>query len=143
MASRARLILMVLCIMASCVVSCDKMDENGPLDGNWQLTEWRTADGNTIVATNHTLRLYYTVKLNLLKLQIFGAEQTFVLAYFQHTTDSLIVTQAFARPYDDYLPLDSLSIYGCPPDGRFHITALSHNTLKLQSQDAILSFRKY
>lgn len=143
MESRARHILSVLCIIASSIMSCDKLDENGLLDGNWQMTEWRTTDGNAIIATNNTLHLYYTVKLNLLKFQIFGAEQTYVLAYFRHTADSLIVTQAFARPYDDDLPLDSLSIYGCPSDGRFHITHLNHNTLVLQSQDAILSFRKY
>lgn len=143
MGSRARHILLAVCTLAVCVMSCDKTDENGLLDGNWQMTEWRTADGSTIIATNHTLHLYYTVKLNLLKLQIYGEEPTYVLAYFRHTADSLIVTQAFSRPYDDNLPIDSLSIYGCPPDGRFRITALNHSTLMLQSQDAILSFRKY
>lgn len=143
MASRAKYLLLAICIIASSIMSCDKMDENGMLDGNWQMTEWRTTNGNTVVATNHTLRLYYTVKLNLLKFQIFGAESTYVLAYFNHTNDSLIITQAFARPYDDNLPLDSLAIYGCPADGRFRINRLNHNTLVLQSQDAILSFRKY
>lgn len=136
----------IICLLLFTVVflvSCNKMDENGALDGNWQMTEWRSASGDSIVATNESLHLYYTVKLNLLKFQIFSRPSTYVHTYFRHTGDSLIVTQAFSRPFDDVVPFDSLSAYGCPPDGRFHVDHLSHSTMVLSSSMGRMQFRKF
>ena len=49
--------------------SCDKLDENGAFDGNWQLTEWRDNATNHVLADRYTKRIYYAVKLNIIQMR--------------------------------------------------------------------------
>ena len=131
-------------IVMTIFLSCDKMDENGALDGNWQLTEWRDAETDSIIATRYTYKLYYTVKLNLIKFQDMGhIASPFCLAYFRHKGDSLMIDRAFIRPDDTDIPLDSLGKYGCPADGKFTILKLTHDNMTLKSELGTLHFRKY
>jgi len=135
---------LLLLITVICMTACNKMDENGALDGNWQLTEWRTATGDSIIATNHTRKIYYTVKYDILKFQdMLDASNYHCLAYFRHQADTLVVERAFSQPFDDVIPLDSLANYGCPANGRYLIRRLTHEHLVLSSDLGVLTFRKF
>ncbi len=124
--------------------SCDKTDVNGDLDGNWQLTKWVDKETGATIATNESRRLYYTIKYNILQMRDMSKSyDTYHLSYFHYTSDSLFIDQTFHRPFDTEEPLDSLTQYGCTPDGKFAITALTKKRLILSSTKSELTFRKY
>ncbi len=140
MKSYTKYIAILLCLPF--FVSCEmKWDENGDLDGMWQMTEWRDKATNAIIKTKHD-SIYYCVQLKLIKFQDrdFGIQP---LAYFQQTPDSLILGKIVMWPADTVCSYTSVKKYGVPADGRFHIDALNSNHMVLSSTDATLTFRKY
>ena len=139
-------IVYIFISIAICILcSCDKLDENGNLDGNWQLTEWRDLKTDEVLETNETSKIYYTVKLNLLKMQDFSlrVSATTYNSQFCVRGDSLVLTQSYSRPLDNIVAFDSLAAYGCPADGRFKISTLTSTSLVLQTDNSRLSFRKF
>ncbi len=134
---------LLVTMTVACMIACNKMDENGALDGNWQLTEWRTANGDSILATNRSCKIYYTFKLDLMKFQNMNDNNYYCLAYFRHQADTLVVERAFSQPFNDVIPFDSLANYGCPADGRYIINQLTHQRLVLCSSVGTLTFRKF
>ena len=122
---------------------CDewKWDENGDLDGMWQLTEWQDKATGEVVATNED-GLYYSFQLKLMKFQQTSSD-TYHLSYFTHSGNQLIVGKTIAWPADEECPLTDLSQYGVPSNGLFHIDALSKKRMQLSTDDAKLTFRKY
>ena len=123
--------------------ACDrKTDENGDLDGMWQLTEWRNKTTNQVLKTQQD-GIYYCVQLNLIKYQIGGQGSYYHFSYFTQTPDSLIVGRAFAWPGDKECPLDELTPYGVPHNGRFHIDVLNADKMVLSGELSTLYFRKY
>ena len=131
------LCLSVTMLISSCEV---KWDQNGDLDGMWQMTEWRDNTG-TILATKEQ-GYYFCFQLQLLKFQESGKGAHY-LSYFTATHDSLIIGRTYEWPADSISPLSSLSKYGIPSDGRLHIDLLNSNHLILSSSEGILTFRKY
>lgn len=122
--------------------ACDrKTDENGDLDGMWQLTEWRDRTTNQVVKTKQD-SLYYCVQLKLIKFQL-GRLDKQCMSYFTYKGDSLIIGETTKWPSDEYIPLTTLAKYGVPADGKFHIDVLNSKQLMLSSNDAVLQFRKY
>lgn len=137
---RNAIIILILLLLTA----CDKTDVNGDLDGNWQLTLWVDRQTGDTVATNHSRRIYYTVKYNILQTRdLDKAYDTFHLSEFHYTQDSLFVDRTFHRPFDTEEPLDSLVQYGCTPDGKFAITTLTGKRLVLSNDRNELTFRKY
>ncbi len=126
------------------LAACDKTDVNGDLDGNWQLTSWVDRQTGDTVATNHSRRIYYTVKYDILQTRdLDRGYDTFHLSYFHYTRDSLFIVRTFHRPFDTSEPLDSLTRYGCAPDGKFAIKTLTGKRLVLSNDRNVLTFRKY
>lgn len=121
--------------------ACDsKWDQNGYLDGMWQLTEWRDATDN-VVATKAD-SVYYSVQLNLLKFQ--RASGRIYYSNFDHSGQTLTIGRTVAWPADTVCPLPELKPYGVPADGIFRVEVLNDGHMVLSStSQGTLSFRKY
>lgn len=124
-----------------CFTACEKMDDNGDLGGNWQLTSWQRLSDGAILATNAD-SIYYTFQGKLMKTQRMSQE-TFFLMTFSATGDSLILHDIYASPYDSIVSPSALSAYGVSPSGRFHFDKLSSSRLILSTETDRLTFRKY
>lgn len=135
-----RFTILTLCTLALCV-SCDKLDCNGDLDGNWQLTSWENKTDGSIAATNKD-GIYYTVKLELIKISRTGEPQ-YYLSRFRQTKDSLILTEVHVSPFDSLAAPKDMKVFGVSEDGRFHIDKLDAKKMVLSNSIGILSFRKY
>ena len=133
----------ILLILLTSLSSCDewKWDENGDLDGMWQMTEWRDKATGNIIATNED-GIYYSFQLKLMKFQQTSSD-TYHLSYFTHAGNQLIVGKTIVWPDDEECPLTDLVQYGVPADGRFNIDALSKSRMQLSTDDVKLTFRKY
>ena len=133
----------ILLILLTSLSSCDewKWDENGDLDGMWQMTEWRDKATGNIIATNED-GIYYSFQLKLMKFQQTGSD-TYHLSYFTHAGNQLIVGKTIVWPDDEECPLTDLAQYGVPSNGLFNIDALSKKRMQLSTDDAKLTFRKY
>ena len=124
--------------------SCDKTDENGDFDGNWQMIEWRENATNHIIATRYTQRIFYAVKLNILQMREYGKPyDTWNLSYFHCKNDSLYIDKVFHRPFDREETVDSLAVYGCAPEGRYAFIKLTKDDMILRNSLYTLTFRKY
>ena len=132
-------ILMVLALSA-----CEnKRDDNGPLGGMWQLTEWRSPEGTTLATKAD--QIFYSVQLKLIELRDYndGTWGDYYLAYFRQTPDSLIIYRPVNYAKDSLVSLRDLARYGVPADGRFHIDALNRDMMILSSPAGTINFRKY
>ena len=126
------------------LLSCDKLDKNGKLDGNWQLTEWMQNSTGRVVADKHDL-LFYTIKLELIQFRDCKNGQSPYFAYFEYTDDNLILGQVFQNTANSDIPstTEALAQYGVTNDGKFKITKLTSSEMILQNDENTLSFRKY
>lgn len=127
----------IICLVASCKMG----DENGELDGMWQLTEWRDKATDHIVKTNQD-SLYYCFQQKLVKFQ-HGSLSEHYLSRFEHTSDELVIGQTTAWPADEVRPLTELAPFGVPADGRLHVERLSNSHMVLSTAASTLTFRKY
>ena len=124
--------------------ACDKMDENGKLDGNWQLTRWTdNATGET--KADNISKIFYTVKLQLIQFSDKSANDWPFIATFHHKGDSLILTNIYAHRAntDSIASASDLQKYGVSNDGRFAINELTATRMILKNNANTLTFRKY
>ena len=132
---KAKILYIILCALAFAglagVSSCEKMDDNGDLGGNWQLISWERLSDGSLVATNAD-SIFYTFQGKLMKTQRMS-QPDFFLATFRTTADSLVMLIAPS----------ALSAYGVSPSGRFHFDHLSSSRLVLSTETSRLTFRKY
>lgn len=142
---KAKILYIILCALAFAglagVSSCEKMDDNGDLGGNWQLVSWERLSDGSLVATNAD-SIFYTIQGKLMKTQRMS-QPDFFLATFRTTTDSLVMLNIYASPYDSLVAPSALSAYGVSPSGRFHFDHLSSSRLVLSTETSRLTFRKY
>lgn len=139
---KANLLYILLLVLALAgVASCEKMDDNGDLGGNWQLTSWQRLSDGSVVATNAD-SIFYTFQGKLMKTQRMS-QSDFFLATFRTTADSLVMLNIYASPYDSLVAPSALSAYGVSPSGRFHFDRLSSSRLVLSTETDRLTFRKY
>lgn len=126
------------------ICSCDKLDENGKLDGNWQLLEWKVKATNEVVATNTSSKIFYTIKLDLIKMQNMESDKLpYYHSTFHYTKDSLFIDRVYQRPLDNEVPCDSLVTFGGTPSGKYAIETLTNSKMVLSNELNTLSFRKY
>ena len=134
--------LCALCLLSVLCAGCERMtDENGDLDGMWQLTEWRDKSTNKIVKTNED-HIYYNVQLDLIKFQEYN-KNTYYLSHFAVTSDSLLISAPYYWPGDQQRPMSEVSKFGVPANVHFHIDALTNSRMQLSTDVAVLTFRKY
>ena len=139
-----QILMPLLCLLVSLSTSCNKVDENGDFDGNWQMTEWRSNATGEVLATRYTRRIFYAVKLNILQMRDHDLTyDTWHLSYFHRANDSLYIDKVYHRPFDKEENVDSLAIYGCAPEGSFAFLKLTHDDMILRNSLYTLTFRKY
>jgi len=136
--------ILTLILGLAVLTACEnKRDDNGDLGGMWQMVEWRDAQDRTVA--NKDDMIFYSVQLKLIELRDYndGTLGDYYLAYFRHTTDSLIIYHPVNYAKDSLVSLQDLSRYGVPADGRFHIDALTDDKMILSSTQGTMNFRKY
>ncbi len=153
---RAKTLRTILSLALSCLIiqACDKVSDNGPLDGMWRLTaiHYHTAGIDSVVDMQAD-KVFWSIQLQLLSIrsnQFFPNGSTpETLARFIHTGDSLLLAPMYIHHRNkDVLITDPQSTISqrVGIDGnsaRFAIEQLDKNHLTLQSSYARLFFRKF
>ena len=132
----------IVLLLSTTFLACDKLDDNGDLGGLWQMTEWKSLPDGTIKATKQDA-IFYAVQLDLMKFSINYDDETYHLARFKHKGNTLEIGTVYTRPDETIVPASALAKYGVPASGKFIIDKLSSSEMVLRSDDAILKFRKY
>lgn len=126
-------------------ISCDKMDCNDGLDGQWQMYEWVSPDGGVIAGTE--MKLYYSFQLQMAMFQKHSVSMGYQLTSFANMGSSIRIYDPIkyaGNGHDDILPMDTLRHYGVPQDGVMQVERLTSGTLVLSSKEyGRLSFRRY
>lgn len=132
----------MFCLM---FVSCDKIDDLGGLEGQWQMTEWVDADGQ-LYATQE-IQIYYRFQLGLIAFHKVSHPDGFIHACFENKDGVIRVYSPFeyaGAGHSNILSMVTLQKYGVPQNGMMKIEELTSRKLVLSSPDVgTLSFRKY
>jgi hypothetical protein len=125
--------------------SCDKVDCNDGLDGQWQMYEWKSPDGKLI--GDKEMQIYYSFQLQMMMFQKLSVSKRYQLSSFQNMGSSIRVYEPVkykGNGHDEILSMDVLKQYGVPSDGMMKVESLTSKTLVLSSPETgMLSFRKY
>lgn len=132
----------MFCLM---FVSCDKIDDLGGLEGQWQLTEWIDAGGQ--LYANQDIQIYYRFQLGLIAFHKVSQPDGFVHARFENKDGAIRIYSPFeygGAGHSNILSMATLQKYGVPQNGMMKIEELTSSKLVLSSPDVgTLSFRKY
>lgn len=132
--------LCLLCTLCAGFTSCEtKWDENGDLDGLWQLTEWH--DRTTGASKAQKGDIYFSFQLNMMKMQR-KSKGNYYLSLFRHKGDSIVLDRTIEYPADTLVSPDTLKL-AVPVEHRFHIDHLNKKRLQLSTATDVLQFRKY
>lgn len=135
----------ILFLVLYLVYSCDKVDCNDGLDGQWQMYEWVSPEGE--VVGGKEMKMYYSFQLQMMMFQKLSVSSGYLLSSFQHRNTSILIYDPVkykGNGHDEILPMDTLRQYGVPFDGVMTIESLSDETLILRSAETgRLSFRRY
>ena len=110
--------------------ACQKEDKNGDLGGFWKLKQIEETATDSIMNLRDK-DCFWSIQLNLLTTTNGGKGR------FQHTGDSLFVQMIHvpSKPKE-------VGLYN-PKDERFGVRHLDRNAMILQSEYAILTFKKF
>lgn len=137
--------LISLCVFCLLLVSCDKNDDLGGLEGQWQLTEWVDSDGQFYASLD--IQIYYRFQLGLIDFHKVSLPDGFSHARFETKSGVIRIYSPFeyaAAGHSNILPMTTLQKYGVPQDGMMKIEELTSSKLVLSNPDVgTLSFRKY
>lgn len=150
-------ILSAAVLLTSFLSSCDKMPENGDLDGMWQLLEvkYKKGDAHDSIVSKKEEQIYWAVQFKLISIR--NAPYTPIadglteesLARFRHQGDSLLIDELYLHSRsEDVLVTDENTNYfnliGIAGNkAAFKIEELSDNRMSLTSSYAHLTFRKF
>ncbi len=123
-----KILYILLC--ASVFTSCQKADDNGDLGGWWKLTRIEKPQNDTIIDKSQEDR-FWAIQLRMITTNNGGKGR------FQHTGDSLFV-QMIQKPSNG----KAVGLY-TPENERFGVNKLTNKSMILQSDSAILTFRKF
>lgn len=140
------------------LAACDKMPENGPLDGQWQLMEIATRqssadDAYSLREPQKDKRIYWCFQLRLLCLRSATGNLNGLsyetMGRFRFTGDSLAVTELYVhfRSRDSLVTdprttmFEPFGIAGCADT--FRIERLDGRQMVLRSTSRRLTFRKF
>lgn len=118
----------ILC--AILLTSCQKADDNGDLGGWWKLLLIEELENGTIIDKSGD-DCFWAIQLRLLVTSNGGKGR------FQHTGDSLFI-QLQDIPSD----IKEVGFYN-PENERFGVNRLTSKSMILQSEKAVLKFRKF
>lgn len=141
------LFYIVAASLCSCILlaACNKMDCNDGLDGQWQMCEWKSPDGEVVAGKE--MKLYYSFQLQMMMFQRLSYPAATILSSFENRKADIRVydpIKYIGAGHDSILPMDTLSTFGVPLDGVMKVERLTGNTLVLSSgETGTLTFRKY
>ena len=150
------LFLLTMALLAP--AACDKLPENGPLDGQWQLMEIATRqtpgdDAYSQREAQKDKRVYWCFQLRLLCLRSatgnLNGRSYESMGRFRFTGDSLAVTELYVhfRSRDSLVTdpcttmFEPFGIAGCADT--FRIERLDGRQMVLRSNSRRLTFRKF
>lgn len=143
--SYKHILLLLICSVLPFMSSCDKMDCNNGLDGQWQMIEWKSSTGEFIGGKE--MKLFYSFQLQMMMFQNLSVSSSYVLSSFENQHSSIRIYDPIkykGNGHDEILPMSILSQYGVPSNGIMKIEKLSSDTLVLSSSEfGQLIFRKY
>lgn len=119
-----------------------KYDQNGDLDGMWQMLRWEDTADNRVHADKQD-GIYYCFQLNLMKIWKSDNMQFYYLSKFTHKQDSLYIHEVYSYPGDSVRAIKDMAPYGVPSGGKFRIESLSSDKMTLSNGTTRLTFRKY
>ena len=142
-----RLLLFFVAVTLLCI-SCDKMDCNNGLDGQWQMTEWKLPNGDV---KESKPQIYYCFQLDMMifKRPSNNSSNQFAqhISPFENKGSHIVVKAPLkyvGGGHDVELPMSELKVYGVPENGDMTVEELTSDRLVLRSdQYGTLIFRKY
>ena len=135
----------ILALIAVIMISCDKWDCNGDLDGMWQMMEWRDKDG-AVKATKEDM-IFYSFQLQMASFRKESGKHFFIRTMLEASPERILIynpAEYVGDKHDEVKPMSILSVVGIPEDGILWVQTMTGSTmvLKTNTQD-ILTFRKY
>ena len=123
-----KIIYILLC--TTLFASCQKADDNGDLGGWWKLLQIEEVNNDTIIDKSNEDR-FWAIQLRMITTKDGGKGR------FQHIGDSLFVQMK-------QMSKDSKAsgLYN-PENERFGINKLTNKRMILQSEEVVLTFRKF
>lgn len=139
--------ILLILLLSVCYImsSCDKLDCNNGLDGQWQMYEWQSPEGELVGGKE--MQIYYSFQLQMMMFQKLSVSSGYLLSSFENRNTSILIYDPIkykANGHDEILPMDTLRQYGVPFDGMMKIDRLSGDTLILHSRETgRLCFKRY
>ena len=121
-------IYILLC--ATFLTSCQKADDNGNLGGWWKLLQIEEIEKDSIIDKREEDR-FWAIQLRMITTNNGGKGR------FQHIGDSLFI-QMLQKPYSG----KDVGMYNSD-DERFEVKKLEKKSMILQSNEVVLTFRKF
>ncbi len=143
---KTRLLYFTFCLFSFILLaSCGKMDCNDGLDGQWQMTEWTSPDGE--VLGGKEMEIYYSFQLEMMMFQRLSISSALQFSSFENCGTHIRIYDPIkyaGAGHDEILPMGMLAPYGVPSDGIMQVETLSGSRLVLSSKEmGKLTFRKY
>lgn len=122
----------IISILICCTLfaSCQKADDNGDLGGWWKLLQIEELRNDTIIDKSNE-DCFWAIQLRMITTNNGGKGR------FQHIDDSLFI-QMLQKPKDG----KAVGMY-TPENERFGVNRLTKKSMILQSDDVVLTFRKF
>ena len=135
----------IVALISVLLFSCDKVDCNGYLDGQWQMIEWTSPSGELV--GNNEMQIYYSFQLQMMMFQRLSTSSGQQRSSFENQGSSIRIYDPIeyqGHGHDKILSMDVLSRYGVPSNGMMKIEHLSPQKMVLSSTEkGRLTFRKY
>ena len=135
----------IVALISVLLFSCDKVDCNGDLDGQWQMIEWTSPSGELV--GNNEMQIYYSFQLQMMMFQRLSTSSGQQRSSFENQGSSIRIYDPIeyqGHGHDKILSMDVLSRYGVPSNGMMKIEHLSPQKMVLSSTEkGRLTFRKY
>ena len=135
----------IVALISVLLFSCDKVDCNGDLDGQWQMIEWTSSNGELV--GNNEMQIYYSFQLQMMMFQRLSTSSGQQRSSFENQGSSIRIYDPIeyqGHGHDKILSMDVLSRYGVPSNGMMKIEHLSPQKMVLSSTEkGRLTFRKY
>ena len=137
--------LLLLFLLISFTGCEKKWDQNGDLDGMWQLVEWKDKDGK-VKATKEDM-IFYSFQLQMASFRKQSEPIFFIRTSMKMETELIRIYDPIiykGNRHDEIQPMSILSAVGVPEDGIMRLQTLTGSKLVLRANNEdILTFRKY
>ena len=156
--ARPLILSLLLSALLPLCVACDKVSDNGDLDGMWQIMsiayqrEQAAASTYDSVCATKDYKAYLSFQLDLSKIHwnnIDITDTNVVLSRFKHRGDTLRLDEFYRHYPDSDIPIEENEINILKPFGIWHteeifiVKELDSKSLILQSNYARITLRKF